>query len=267
MKNHSALLLYLHSAILRCVLVAFALQMLLPRTSEATPGACPHLLICPYAKDEPGKAAQQRDTDGVSFFFTDKTAVFRKISSIPCAARNGMPNESDDTPDEGVRKSSLTAGLLSVSIRGTLSSTDIIGSDATEKFRAYDAALTFRLPWGWQSLSGWGVDVRLMTSVGTITGSGDTGLVVSFVPLLDFGSRDGRFVIDMGAGAALFSRTAFGTQDFGGYLQFALTAGAAVPLFKGVGAGYRFMHYSDAALHGSDTTGADLHMLNITYRF
>jgi len=71
----------------------------------------------------------------------------------------------------------------------------------------------------------------------------------------------------MGVGAALLSKQTFGIQDFGGPFQFALTTGVGVPLFKGLGAGYRFMHYSDAALYGEHTTGVDMHMLEITYRF
>lgn len=175
--------------------------------------------------------------------------------------------EAGRDPDESNRATPLEAGLLLLSVRGVLSSFDVLGAEAPEEFRAYDVAATFRLPWGWYSQSGWGAGIRLMPGLGVLTGGGDTGLVVSLVPLLAFGSRDGRFTLDMGAGGALFSRTAFGTQDFGGQFQFALTAGISVPLFKGVGAGYRFMHYSDAAIHGPATTGADLHMLEITYRF
>lgn len=71
----------------------------------------------------------------------------------------------------------------------------------------------------------------------------------------------------MGAGPALLSRHRFGEQDYGGYFQFALTVGLSVPVFRGFGVGYRFLHYSDAALYGHDTTGADFHMLEIHYRF
>lgn len=180
----------------------------------------------------------------------------------PCA------EDADATQHGGAKPPNpLKSALLSISIRGSLSSGDVIGSDAPEKFRAYDAAATFKTPWGWYPRSDWGAGVRLMASAGALTGSDDTGLVVSLVPLLALGSRDGRYALDMGAGAALFARTTFGTQDFGGFFQFALTAGIGVPLSKGFGAGYRFMHYSDAGLHGPDTTGADLHMLEISYRF
>ena len=63
------------------------------------------------------------------------------------------------------------------------------------------------------------------------------------------------------------SRYEFGTQDFGGPFQFALTAGAGFQVYKGLGLGYRFMHYSDASVNGGDTIGADFHMIELSYWF
>ena len=157
--------------------------------------------------------------------------------------------------------------LLSVSIQATFSSIDVLGDVAPEEFREYGVAANFRLPWAWYSQSGWGAGTRLMASAGALYGAGDTALVVSLIPLVAFGSQDGRFTLDMGAGGALLSRHHFGTQDFGGCFQFALTVGVGVPLFERLGAGYRYMHYSDAGINGTHTTGADLHMLELTYRF
>lgn len=34
-----------------------------------------------------------------------------------------------------------------------------------------------------------------------------------------------------------------------------------------LGLGCRFLHYSDAGVNGSDTTGADFHMIELRYRF
>jgi hypothetical protein len=106
-----------------------------------------------------------------------------------------------------------------------------------------------------------------MASAGALYGAGEAALVVSLIPLVAFGSQDGGFTLDMGAGGALLSRHHFGTQDFGGCFQFALTVGVGVPLFERLGAGYRYMHYSDAGINGSHTTGVDLHMLELIYRF
>jgi len=71
----------------------------------------------------------------------------------------------------------------------------------------------------------------------------------------------------LGAGLALLDQHAYTRQDFGGALQFALTLGVATPLYKRLGLGYRFMHYSDGGAYGSEATGADMHMIELTYRF
>jgi hypothetical protein len=168
---------------------------------------------------------------------------------------------------EHEKQDPLKLSLQSVSIRARFSSIDVLGGVATEEFKEYDVAANFRLPWAWYSQSGWGAGIRLMASAGALYSDGDTALVVSLIPLIALGSQDGRFTLDMGAGGALLSRHRFGTQDFGGNFQFALTAGAGVPLFARLGVGYRFLHYSDAGIYGPNNTGADLHMLELIYRF
>ncbi len=161
----------------------------------------------------------------------------------------------------------IKPGLLSVGIWATFSSADVLGAVAPEEFREYGVAANFRLPWGWYSQSGWGAGIRLLTGAGVLYGDAETALALSLIPLVAFGSQDGRFTLDMGAGGALLSRHQFGTQDFGGYFQFALTAGVNVPLFKQLGVGYRYLHYSDGGIYGPHNTGADMHMLELIYRF
>lgn len=157
--------------------------------------------------------------------------------------------------------------LLSLSLRGRVSGATVLGEQQPEEFQEYDLAANFGLPWQRYSESGWGVGTRLMASVGVIHGGGETGLVGSLIPGIAFGSEDERFFLDMGAGFALLSRHKYGTQDFGGPFQFALTIGAGFPLYKKLGLGYRFLHYSDAGVNGGDTIGADFHMIEFSYRF
>ena len=168
---------------------------------------------------------------------------------------------------EHEKQEPLKLSLQSVSIRARFSSIDVLGGVATEEFKEYDMAANFRLPWAWYSQSGWGAGIRLMASAGVLYSDGDNALVVSLIPLIALGSQDGRFTLDMGAGGALLSRHRLGMQDFGGNFQFALTAGVGVPLFERLGVGYRFLHYSDAGIYGPNNTGADLHMLELIYRF
>lgn len=157
--------------------------------------------------------------------------------------------------------------LRSLSMRGRISEQTLLGEDAPEDFKSFDVSASFQLPWARYSDSGWGVGTRLMVSAGTLRGAGETGLVASFIPQLVLGQEGGRFDVDLGIGGALLSRTSYGVQDFGGAFQFALSVGINAPLYQELGVSYRFMHYSDAALHGDDTTGADLHMLEFSYRF
>ncbi len=165
------------------------------------------------------------------------------------------------------KQAPIKLSLQSVNIRATISSIDVLGDVTMKPFREYGMAANFRLPWAWYSQSDWGAGTRLMVSAGALYGGGETALVVSLIPLVAFGSQDGRFTLDIGAGGALLSRHHFGMQDFGGYFQFALTAGVGIPLFERLGVGYRFLHYSDAGINGPHTTGADMHMLELTYRF
>lgn len=157
--------------------------------------------------------------------------------------------------------------LLSVGMRARVSGATVLGDVQPEAFQEYDAVASFALPWGRYSQSGWGAGTRLMASAGALRGAGETALVVSLIPVLALGSQDGRLTLDLGIGGALLSKHRFGTQDYGGPFQFALTLGAGVPLYERLGLGYRFLHYSDAGIYGSHTTGADFHMVEFTYRF
>jgi len=157
--------------------------------------------------------------------------------------------------------------LLSVGVRGRVGEKRVLGKEAPESFRAYDVVATFRLPWQRYSASGWGVGTRMLTSAGVLQGAGETALVVSAIPVVAFGSQDGRFTFDFGAGLALVSEHRFAQQDFGGPLQGALTFGAGIPLYRQFGVGYRFQHYSDAGAYGPDSIGVDFHMVEFTYRF
>lgn len=157
--------------------------------------------------------------------------------------------------------------LLNAGVRARVGEKRVLGQVAPESFKAYDLTATFRLPWQRYHASGWGAGTRVIAGAGILQGAGKTAVVVSAIPVLAFGSQDGRFSLDLGAGLALVSQHRFADQDFGGALQGALTFGVAGPLHRRIGVGYRFQHYSDAGAYGSRTIGADFHMLEFTYRF
>ena len=156
--------------------------------------------------------------------------------------------------------------LLSIGARARVGEKRVLGKVAPESFREYDVVATLRLPWQHYTASGWGIGTRLMGSAGILEGANKTALVVTAIPLLAFGSEDGRFTLDVGAGLALISEHRFAQQDFGGPLQGALTFGASVPLYQRVGVGYRFMHYSDWGAYGPSSIGVDFHMIEFSWR-
>ena len=156
--------------------------------------------------------------------------------------------------------------LQSLSMRARVSEETVLGEDAPEDFEEYSVSANFRLPWKGYFTSGWSIGTHLMANTGILRGAGENALIVSLIPEIALRSKDGWFTLDLGVGGALFSRHRFGTQDYGGPFQFALTLGVGVPFYKKLGIGYRFMHYSDAGVNGSDTTGADFHMIEFSYR-
>ena len=157
--------------------------------------------------------------------------------------------------------------LLNVGVRARFDDKTVLGEQQPEVFREYDVFANFQLPWQHRYASGWGWSLRLLASAGILQGVEETGFVASGVPLLVFGSKDGRLSADVGAGLALMSRHRYSLQDYGGPVQAALTFAVSLPLYRRAGIGYRFMHYSDASLYGSHTTGADFHMVELLYRF
>lgn len=161
---------------------------------------------------------------------------------------------------------SESLSFQSFSARARVSEKTLLGEDATEDFEEFDVSANFALPWRSYTPFGLTMDTRMMASTGILKGAGEKALVVSIIPEFYLESEDSRFILDIGAGGALFSRYRFGEQDFGGPFQFALTLGINMHLYKNVGIGYRFLHYSDAGVNGSDTIGADFHMIEFSYR-
>lgn len=157
--------------------------------------------------------------------------------------------------------------LASVGVRARVGGQRVLGAEQPQAFHEIDVFGSWRLPWQRYSVTGWGFGTRLMASAGIMEGADEYALVLSVLPLATYGSRDGRFVFDVGAGVAILSKHQFKNQDYGGSLQGALTAGVTVPLYKRVGLAYRFMHYSDAGAYGDYTIGADFHMIEVIYRF
>ena len=105
--------------------------------------------------------------------------------------------------------------LAGAGVRWRVGGERVLGQEQPEAFREYDVWMAVRLPWQRYSTSGWGVGTRLLTSVGLLKGAESNALVVSVLPVFAFGSQDGRFNVDLGAGVAVLSQNKFAQQDFG----------------------------------------------------
>lgn len=157
--------------------------------------------------------------------------------------------------------------VLGASAQVRIGERTVLGQQSPESFAEYALRASLGTPWEYRFGPGFAVAARGLASLGLFEGPDRTAAVVSLVPLLALGTADRRFSLDGGMGLALLSEHHFAQQDFGGPLQFALTAGLEAPLYRRLGLSYRFMHYSDAGMWGPHTIGADLHMAGFTYRF
>jgi len=144
----------------------------------------------------------------------------------------------------------------------------LMGKEQKYYFHLYHIAAVIKFPWSWPlGESTWSLDTRLIASAGLLTGTNESGLMMTFVPGLGLNGWDGLVTFDAGAGAGFFSNYKFGTQDFGGPVQIVATMGVRVNPFSHAYAGFRVQHFSDAGLYGSSSLGVDMYIAELGYRF
>lgn len=139
-------------------------------------------------------------------------------------------------------------------------------SDNEENFEQYEVFATYGLPWSWQWPSGWGLSARLDATGGVLCGGGETGFVGSIGPSLALSTPGGRIWIDIGVSPTYLSKSEFGREDFGGAIQFSSHLGMTFHLGRGIAAGYRIQHMSNAGIKDQNP-GLSLHMLALSYHF
>jgi Lipid A 3-O-deacylase (PagL) len=159
--------------------------------------------------------------------------------------------------------------LLSIGPRYGFSLNEpLLGKRQTETFNLVDVAATFRLPWSWPlGQSPWSVETRLITSAGALSAAGTTGFIAAVQPDVALTGWNNFVSIDVGVGLAFLSREQYGSQDFGGPVQLGLTMALQIHPISHAYAGFRFQHFSDAGMYGSDSLGIDLYLIEVGYRF
>lgn len=140
-------------------------------------------------------------------------------------------------------------------------------ADKKTDLRRYEMFGVFNLPWAWNLASNLDLDTRFLASAGILDGEGDSGFMATLGPGICFTDRDKRYTLEFSGGIAIIPDYRMGGEDFGGPLQFTVDGGIGIRLFKHLGLGYRFQHFSDAGLFGSDNRGVDMHLLELSYRF
>ena len=144
----------------------------------------------------------------------------------------------------------------------------LMGKEAKYYFHLYDVAAVLKLPWSWPiGESTWGLETRLIASAGLLTGTNESGLMMTVVPDLALSGWGGLATLDVGVGAGFFSNYTFGEQDFGGPVQIVGTMGVRVNPFSHAYTGLRVQHFSDAGLDGSSSLGVDMYIVELGYRF
>ena len=159
--------------------------------------------------------------------------------------------------------------LLSIGPRYGFSRNEpLLGKRQTADFDLVDVAATFRLPWSWPlGQSPWSVETRLITSAGALSSEKDTGLIATVVPNVALSGWKGLVSIDVGAGVGFLGREKYGTQEFGGHVQFVLTTALQIHPISHAFLGFRLQHFSDAGVYGSESLGFDLYIIEVGYRF
>ena len=159
--------------------------------------------------------------------------------------------------------------LLSIGPRiGFSGKTPLLGEEQNYFFHMTDVAAVFKLPWSWP-LGGnsWGLEARLIANAGLLEAEGDSGLIMTVVPVFALRVWEGLVTFDAGAGAGFFSNYTFGVQDFGGPVQIVATAGVRINPFSHAYTGFRAQHFSDACLYGPASLGVDMYVVEAGYRF
>jgi len=135
-----------------------------------------------------------------------------------------------------------------------------------EDFQQYDSFLTWFLPWEWQFASNWMAGTFLETNAGLLRGGGESALVGSAGPGINFSGFGGKIDIPLGVNATFISDHTLGDVDLGGKIQFTSHIGLSFNFSRHLMLGYRLQHMSNAGIY-KPNPGVNIHLLAIGYRF
>jgi hypothetical protein len=140
-----------------------------------------------------------------------------------------------------------------------------VGDDGRSVLHRYDIHAQWALPWQWRLQQGVTLKPVVEATAGLLHNDDESALIGSVTTGVDFAAGTSGFYLSATAGLLLVSDYRLGPEDFGGPLQGTFGAGVGFRIGKQLSLGYRYDHFSDAGLYGSDNRGVDMHMLELRY--
>ncbi len=171
-------------------------------------------------------------------------------------------------PPESYSQEPKKLEIISLGVRGGLN-LDPGGIPPGEKedFQQYDVVAIVGFPGSWEWPRGWEVQYRWYGSAGVLKAAGDKGFIASLGPGLGITKWDWNLTFEIGTGAVFVGDETFGDQDFGGPVQILGHGGLSYHFPQKITVGWRFQHFSDATIYGTNNRGVDLHFLELRYGF
>lgn len=151
------------------------------------------------------------------------------------------------------------ASLWEFGLRGGMEATG-----SKENYKAGEVYLLRALPWR-TDLAGGVLTARLDLGVGVLEADNDGGGWLAGGADLVWQLADGRVEIEGGFRPTWLVDHSYGSDDFGGGMQFSSHGGIAVHIDPVV-ISYRYQHTSNASIY-DDNDGLDLHLFGVGARF
>jgi hypothetical protein len=151
--------------------------------------------------------------------------------------------------------------LESVGARGGISA-NLTGVS----FNQAELFANWNLPWAWDFGREWLLASRLDFSAGWLADHDDNAFIGTLGPTLVLNRERLPVSFEGGVSPTLLSQYAFGSRNFGTYIQFTSHLGLNWDFAAHWRLGYRLQHMSNAGL-GEHNRGLNMHLFGLSYVF
>ena len=133
-------------------------------------------------------------------------------------------------------------------------------------FYQAEAAVNWKLPWGWDLGRSFYLQSRLDGSVGWLGDRAANAAIGTIGPTLLLSREHLPISLEGGSGPTVMTRSQFGSKDFGIPLQFTSHVGLNWDMTSHWRLGYRFQHMSNAGL-SRHNPGLNMNVFGLSYLF